>query len=142
MVQPRARLWLLKRPDEVGGEDVFVHMETVRHAHLGELQPGQQLMARIAPSSKGLTAVEIAAATNCRNNRRACRVRGVQSPGAGAKCSANVPIEEARRPVRARVPLRFTPRRGDHRFMVEIAATPEQQERGLMFRRELGPTRA
>jgi CspA family cold shock protein len=34
-------------------------METVRLAHLGELQPGQQLMARIAPSSKGLTAVEI-----------------------------------------------------------------------------------
>jgi CspA family cold shock protein len=49
----------VKRPDEVGGEDVFVHMETVRQAHLGELQPGQQLMARIAPSAKGLTAVEI-----------------------------------------------------------------------------------
>jgi CspA family cold shock protein len=49
----------VKRPDEVGGEDVFVHMETVRQAHLGELQPGQHLMARIAPSSKGLTAVEI-----------------------------------------------------------------------------------
>src|SRR3954453_16226052 len=49
----------VKRPDEVGGEDVFVHMETVRQAHLGELQPGQRLMARIAPSSKGLTAVEI-----------------------------------------------------------------------------------
>ena len=42
----------VKRPDEVGGEDVFVHMETVRQAHLGELQPGQQLMARIAPSSR------------------------------------------------------------------------------------------
>src|SRR5437763_1682295 len=37
----------VKRPDDVGGEDVFVHMETVRNAHLGELQPGQQLMARI-----------------------------------------------------------------------------------------------
>jgi cold shock protein len=49
----------VKRPDEVGGEDVFVHMETVRQAHLGELQPGQQLMARIAPSDKGLTAVEL-----------------------------------------------------------------------------------
>jgi cold shock protein len=49
----------VKRPDEVGGEDVFVHMETVRQAHLGELQPGQQLMARIAPGSKGLTAVEL-----------------------------------------------------------------------------------
>jgi cold shock protein len=41
------------------GEDVFVHMETVRIAQLGELQPGQQLQARIAPSGKGLTAVEL-----------------------------------------------------------------------------------
>jgi len=49
----------LKRPDESGGEDVFVHMETVRTAHLPELQPGQQLEARIAPSAKGLTAVEV-----------------------------------------------------------------------------------
>ena len=49
----------LKRPDESGGEDVFVHMETVRIAHLPELQPGQQLEARIAPSAKGLTAVEV-----------------------------------------------------------------------------------
>jgi len=49
----------VKRPDEVGGEDVFVHMETVRMSHLPELQPGQQLEARIAPSAKGLTAVEL-----------------------------------------------------------------------------------
>jgi CspA family cold shock protein len=47
------------RPDDSGGEDVFVHMETVRHAHLGDLQPGQALQARIAPSGKGLTAVEL-----------------------------------------------------------------------------------
>ena len=49
----------VKRPDELGGDDVFVHMETVRSAHLPELQPGQKLEARIAPSSKGLTAVEL-----------------------------------------------------------------------------------
>jgi CspA family cold shock protein len=49
----------VKRPDEFGGEDVFVHMETVRIAHLPELQPGQKLQARIAPSGKGLTAVEL-----------------------------------------------------------------------------------
>jgi CspA family cold shock protein len=49
----------VKRPDEVGGEDVFVHMETVRTSHLPELQPGQMLEARIAPSSKGLTSVEL-----------------------------------------------------------------------------------
>jgi CspA family cold shock protein len=49
----------VKRPDEAGGEDVFVHMETVRNSHLPELQPGQHLEARIAPSGKGLTAVEL-----------------------------------------------------------------------------------
>ena len=42
-------------------EDIFVHMETVRQAGLGELLPGQPLVARIAPSSKGLTAVELRA---------------------------------------------------------------------------------
>jgi len=49
----------VKRPDASGGEDVFVHMETVRMSHLPELQPGQHLIARIAPSAKGLTAVEL-----------------------------------------------------------------------------------
>jgi len=49
----------VKRPDELGGEDVFVHMETVRTSHLPELQPGQKLEARIAPSNKGLTAIEL-----------------------------------------------------------------------------------
>src|SRR6476646_8623978 len=49
----------VKRPDESGGEDVFVHMETVRISHLPELQPGQMLEARIEPSNKGLTAVEL-----------------------------------------------------------------------------------
>jgi CspA family cold shock protein len=41
------------------GEDVFVHMETVRQSHLGDLQPGQRLDARIASSGKGLTAIEL-----------------------------------------------------------------------------------
>ena len=49
----------VKRPEDAGGEDVFVHMETVRRAHLPELQPGQKLEARLAPSAKGLTAVEL-----------------------------------------------------------------------------------
>jgi CspA family cold shock protein len=40
-------------------DDVFVHMETVRQAGLGELQPGTMLDARIAQSGKGLTAVEL-----------------------------------------------------------------------------------
>lgn len=38
-------------------EDVFVHMETVRRAGLGELVPGQGLRARIARGHKGPLAV-------------------------------------------------------------------------------------
>ena len=49
----------VNRGDE--DEDVFVHMETVRHAGLAELHPGQRLEARIASCTKGLTAVELRA---------------------------------------------------------------------------------
>lgn len=41
------------------GEDVFVHMETVRSAGIHDPQPGQTLEARIAHGQKGLTAVEL-----------------------------------------------------------------------------------
>jgi len=34
-------------------------------------------------------------------------------------------------------PLEITSKNGVHVFAVEIAATPEQQAKGLMFRREL-----
>lgn len=49
----------VNRTGQSDPDDIFVHMETVRQARLGELQPGQQLEARIAPSGKGLTAVEL-----------------------------------------------------------------------------------
>jgi CspA family cold shock protein len=39
--------------------DIFVHMETVRTAGIGDLQPGDRLHARIAEGKKGLTAVEL-----------------------------------------------------------------------------------
>lgn len=48
----------LNRPG-VDGEDVFVHMETVRESGLMELQQGQMVEARIAQGQKGLTAVEL-----------------------------------------------------------------------------------
>ena len=41
------------------GEDIFVHMETVRQSQIVDLQPGQQLHARIAEGRKGLTAIEL-----------------------------------------------------------------------------------
>ena len=39
------------------------------------------------------------------------------------------------------VPLTIRSKTGVHRFTVEIAATADQQERGLMFRKSLAPDR-
>lgn len=44
-----------------GDQDIFVHMETVRRAGMLELEPGQLLMARIAPGQKGPLAVVLEA---------------------------------------------------------------------------------
>lgn len=52
----------LQRVGDVG-EDIFVHMETVRSSVSSELQPGQRLEARVAPTAKGETAVELRAAS-------------------------------------------------------------------------------
>lgn len=40
-------------------EDIFIHMETVRQSSVTDMEPGQSLQARVAPSGKGMTAVEI-----------------------------------------------------------------------------------
>jgi uncharacterized membrane protein (UPF0127 family) len=39
------------------------------------------------------------------------------------------------------VSLTIRSKTGEHRFTVEVAATPDQQERGLMFRKSLAPDR-
>ena len=48
----------LNRPG-LDGQDVFVHMETVRNSGITDLQQGQLVEARIAEGRKGLTAVEL-----------------------------------------------------------------------------------
>ena len=39
------------------------------------------------------------------------------------------------------VPLTIKSKNGTHRFTVEVAATPEQQETGMMFRKSVAPNR-
>jgi cold shock protein len=45
--------------DEDDGQDIFVHMETVRRGGLSDLSPDQPLRARIAEGRKGPLAVEV-----------------------------------------------------------------------------------
>ncbi len=42
-----------------GTEDIFVHMETLRKFGLAELKPGDGLLVRFGPGSKGLMAAEV-----------------------------------------------------------------------------------
>lgn len=44
---------------ETDSADIFVHMETLRRADLGEIEPGQQLRARIVEGDKGPLAVAV-----------------------------------------------------------------------------------
>jgi CspA family cold shock protein len=45
--------------EEEDGQDIFVHMETVRRGGLADLSPDQPLRARIADGRKGPLAVEV-----------------------------------------------------------------------------------
>ena len=49
----------LIEPDLPGSDDIFVHIETVRQAGIGELAPLDRLEARLAQGPKGRTAVEL-----------------------------------------------------------------------------------
>ncbi len=42
-----------------GTQDVFIHMETLRRAGIGELQPGQKVRARIGEGERGLLVTEL-----------------------------------------------------------------------------------
>ena len=61
-------------------------------------------------------------------------------PAAQATPTAQA-AEPARHPVSglAVVPLTITTDRGKRRFKVEVAATPQEQQAGLMFRTAMGP---
>jgi CspA family cold shock protein len=50
----------VQRPGD-SAADIFLHMETLRSVTTRDLQPGDQLEARIATSAKGMTAVEVRA---------------------------------------------------------------------------------
>ena len=60
------------------------------------------------------------------------------SPQAPAQ---NAPIDSRAQKGLQEIPLTITSGRTVHHFTVEVAASPEEQERGLMFRRSIDPDR-
>ncbi len=42
-----------------GTEDIFIHMETLRHYGIGDLRPGESLLVRFGDGPKGLMAAEV-----------------------------------------------------------------------------------
>lgn len=58
------------------------------------------------------------------------------SPQAPAQ---NVPADQGAQTGLKQVPLTIRSASGVHKFKVELAVTPEEQQQGLMFRRSLGP---
>jgi cold shock protein len=42
-----------------GGEDIFVHMDTLRRCNVRELRQGQRVLVRVAGSERGMMATEI-----------------------------------------------------------------------------------
>ncbi|PNG25092.1 cold-shock protein [Methylocella silvestris] len=42
-----------------GTEDIFIHIETLRHYGIGELRPGESLLVRFGDGPKGLMAAEV-----------------------------------------------------------------------------------
>lgn len=61
----------------------------------------------------------------------ACSARGPQANDSAVDANAAAPAAATR------LPLLVRSAKGQHRFAVEVAATPEQQEKGLMFRKAL-----
>ncbi len=62
------------------------------------------------------------------------------APGEARAAQADVPVGLPQTGLR-KVPLTITSANGVHRFTVDVAATSEQQETGLMFVRKLAPDR-
>jgi uncharacterized membrane protein (UPF0127 family) len=63
------------------------------------------------------------------------------SPQAPAQNAPSETVDPRAQAGLREVPLTIRSKNGVHHFTVEVAATPEQQEKGLMFRRSLAPDR-
>jgi uncharacterized membrane protein (UPF0127 family) len=76
-----------------------------------------------------IAAAMTAAVASCRAEPQTQAALAAARPAAGARSPAGLEL----------VGLEIESQTGRHRFSVEVARTPEEQARGLMFRQSLGP---
>ena len=78
----------VKRPDESGGEDVFVHMETVRTAHLPRASAGAEAGGADRAEREGPDRGRAARLRRFAGLTAAlCALAALQPAGPGAECS-------------------------------------------------------
>src|SRR4051812_7369929 len=134
MVQSRARLRFLETPGRSGRRGCV-------RAH-GDGAHGSPARAPARPTAAGAHRAEFQGTDRDRSSRRRILGLAVIAAGLIVACSpsapaANVPADERAQSGLAEVPLTIHSQTGDHRFTVEVAATLDQQEQGLMHRRSL-----
>src|SRR5690348_2457046 len=138
MVQPRSRLWLRQATGRVGGRGC------VRaHGNGADVAPARTPAGTIS-RSPDRTLGQGADGSRASRHRRVGLAAGALavllacSPQAPAQ---NAPADKVAQTGLREVPLTIRSKSGVHHFTVEVAASPEQQERGLMFRKSLANDR-
>src|SRR5438067_338445 len=143
MVQPRSRLWF-RQAARRGGRRGCVRA----HGDGTGFTPSR---ASAGPAPRSAHRTERQGA----DRGRAARVRRVAAVGGALAallaCSPPAPAHNASADAAIadpgaqsglrEVPLTISTKSATHHFIVEVAATPEQQERGLMFRHSLASDR-
>jgi len=64
-----------------------------------------------------------------------------QAPAHNASLDNRASLDDRAQKGLKEIPLTIRSGHAEHHFTVEVAATPDQQERGLMFRKSLAPDR-
>jgi uncharacterized membrane protein (UPF0127 family)/cold shock CspA family protein len=136
----------LNRPG-VDGQDIFVHMETVRSSGIerDSARPdgrGAYCRGPQGPDGGGASPVFMRLAVLLAAALAACSPQaGPSEPLAESSRSAPETRPAAGQPQTGleQVPLTISSQSGVHRFTVEVARTPEQQEHGMMYRTSIAP---
>src|SRR4051794_25212161 len=141
MVQPRTRLWFPQAPGRVGRRGrVRAHGDgapvSPARTPAGSVSGGaDRAIDEGAYSSRASRGRRVGLATGALVALIAC------SPQAPAHNAPEESVDARAQAGLREVPLTIRSKNAVHRFTVEVAATADQQERGLMFRKELAGDR-